>query len=96
MALGANYAQTTRVAHFNTFAFGNGLRPIFSFLNLFRCCFVYFIAKLFCQESLRHDIGITAKQNVRTTTSHVRCNGNCARTASLSNNCCFSFMILSV
>ena len=57
--------------------------------DFFRICFLPHFCS--CQKFC-----ITAQHNIRTTTSHVGCNGNCTQLTSLCNNFCFLCVILRI
>ena len=95
MTLSTNYAQATCSKNLFGFTIGNGLGLSFGLLHLGRRRLLIF-AKSFKKHSLRHSFGVAAQQDVSTTTSHVRSNGNRTSSTRLSDDGGFAFVILSI
>ena len=95
VALGADDAQATCSKNLFGFTIGNSLGLSFGLLHLgWRRLLIF--TKSFKKHSLRHGFGVAAQQDVSTTTSHVRSNGNRTSSTRLSNDGSFAFVILGI
>ena len=95
MTFGTNYAKATCSKNLFRFTIGNSLGLSFGLLHLgWRRLLIF--TKSFKKHSLRHGFGVAAQQDVSTTTSHVRSNGNRTSSTRLSNDGSFAFVILSI
>ena len=95
MTFGTNDAKATCSKNLFRFTIGDSLGLSFCLLHLgWRRLLIF--AKTLKKHSLRHSFGVTAQQDVSTTTSHIRGNGNRTSSTRLSNNGGFAFVILSI
>ena len=95
MTLGADHAQTASSLDLELLLIGDSNRTIAGRFVLFRSG-LFALFKLFYQEFLCEHVWIAAEQDVRTTTSHVRCDRDRTLAACLRNDRSFTLVILRV
>ena len=95
VTLGAYNAQTSCVKYVLTLFLANLICGSLCVCTLLSCC-LFRIDTLLTKQIFGQNIRISAKQNIRTTAGHVRCNGNGTFSTRLCNNLCFSLMELCI